>query len=176
MGGLRIRVDDLSGPEIEQFLDEHIAEMQSVTPPESKHALDLEGLRRPEVTFWSVLDGGTVVGCGALKAVDDDHAEIKSMRVAPSHRRRGVASLLLEHILAEATARGFSQVSLETGSFEFFEPARRLYTSHGFEPCEPFADYKPDPNSFFMTRSLGALRATPAGPTGRERPRRRRST
>lgn len=154
MGQLHIRVDDLSGREIGEFLDEHIAEMQSVTPPESKHALDLEGLRQPEVTFWSVLDDETVVGCGALKAMDDHHAEIKSMRVAPSHRRQGVASALLGHILAEATARGFSQVSLETGSFEFFEPARRLYTVHGFEPCEPFAGYKPDPNSFFMTRTL----------------------
>lgn len=153
-GELRIVVDDLSGQEIADFLAEHIAEMKAVTPPGSKHALDLDGLRVPEVTFWSVYDGAGLVGCGAIKALDDEHAEIKSMRVAPSHRRCGVATTLLRHMLAEARARGFSRVSLETGSFGFFEPARRLYRSHGFEYCDPFGDYRPDPNSVFMTRRL----------------------
>jgi putative acetyltransferase len=154
MGELQITVDDLSGPEIAAFLEEHIEEMRSTTPPESKHALDLDGLRRPEITFWTVHADGEIVGSGALKALDAGHAELKSMRVPPTHRRRGIASTLLEHILSEANRRGFRRVSLETGSFEFFQPARQLYLAHGFEYCEPFADYKADPNSVFMTRSL----------------------
>ncbi|MFI5762551.1 GNAT family N-acetyltransferase [Streptomyces sp. NPDC051563] len=151
---MNITVDDLSGPEIAGFLDEHVRQMRSLTPVESKHALDLEGLRRPEVTFWSVMDGDTVVGCGAIKRLDAEHAELKSMRTAPTLTRSGVASRLLEHIITEATAMGFTRLSLETGSAEFFLPARRLYGKFGFAPCEPFADYRPDPNSTFMTRSL----------------------
>lgn len=154
LAALRIVVDDLSGPEIAAFLEDHIAEMKAVTPPGSKHALDLDGLRRPEITFWSVYDGETLAGCGALKQLDAEHGEIKSMRVAPSHRSRGVASTLLRHILDEARLRGISRVSLETGSFAFFEPARRLYASHGFAECGPFASYREDPNSVFMTRVL----------------------
>jgi len=151
---LRIVIDDLSGPEIAEFLGEHIAEMRAISPPESKHALDLDGLRRPEVTFWSVVDGNVLVGCGAIKALDAGHAEIKSMRTAPSHQKRGVASVLLPHILAEARQMGFSQVSLETGSAEFFAPAHRLYAKFGFVRCGPFADYQEDPHSVFMTRAL----------------------
>jgi putative acetyltransferase len=151
---MRIVIDDLSGPEIAEFLGEHIAEMRAVSPPESKHALDLDGLRRPEVTFWSVVDGAALVGCGAIKALDADHAEIKSMRTAPSHQKRGVASTLLQHILSEAKRMGFSQVSLETGSDEFFVPAHRLYAKFGFVRSGPFADYKEDPHSVFMTRAL----------------------
>jgi putative acetyltransferase len=128
--------------------------MRAVTPPESKHALDLAGLRRPEVTFWSVLDGETVVCTGALKELDPTHAEIKSMRTAPSHKGRGLASALLEHMVSEAKKRGYSRLSLETGSVDFFAPARGLYAKLGFEPCDPFADYQEDPNSVFMTKML----------------------
>lgn len=151
---MRIVVDDLSGPEIAGFLREHVEEMRAVTPPGSKHALDLEGLRKPEVTFWSVLDGDTVVGCGAIKELDPGHAEIKSMRTAPSHKRRSIASMMLEHIMTHARARGYTRLSLETGSFEFFTPARGLYAKYGFEYCGPFGDYLEDPNSVFMTREL----------------------
>jgi putative acetyltransferase len=154
MGPVRIVVDDLSGPQIAVFLAAHVEEMRSVTPPESKHALDLDGLRAPEITFWSVLDGDTLVGCGALKALDAGHAEVKSMRSAPDARRSGVASMLLEHIIAEATRRGYSRLSLETGSFDFFAPARALYAKHGFVYCGPFAGYEEDPNSVFMTKQL----------------------
>nr|WP_062334024.1 GNAT family N-acetyltransferase [Herbidospora sakaeratensis] len=149
-----IAVDDLSGPEIAAFLEEHIREMRATTPPESKHALDLDGLRRPEVTFWSVRDGGVIVGCGAIKALDDVHAEVKSMRTAAARKRGGVASLLLGHLIAEAARMGFTRLSLETGSAEFFAPARSLYEKFGFTYCEPFADYLPDPLSVFMTREL----------------------
>ncbi|WP_062345574.1 GNAT family N-acetyltransferase [Herbidospora yilanensis] len=151
---MRIVVDDLSGPEIAAFLEEHIREMRATTPPESKHALDLDGLRRPEVTFWSVRDEGVIVACGAIKALDDVHAEVKSMRTAAARKRSGVASLLLGHLIAEAARMGFTRLSLETGSAEFFAPARSLYEKFGFTYCEPFADYRPDPLSVFMTREL----------------------
>ncbi|MEV4837932.1 GNAT family N-acetyltransferase [Nonomuraea sp. NPDC049486] len=151
---MEIVVDDLTGDEIAKFLDEHVREMLSTTPPESKHALDLDGLRRPEITFWSVWDDGTLVGCGAIKRLDPGHAELKSMRTATARKRGGVASFLLAHIIAEAERMGIRRLSLETGSAEFYLPARRLYEKFGFTFCEPFADYRPDPNSVFMTRVL----------------------
>lgn len=154
---MQIAVDDLSGPEIAAFLDAHVQEMRSITPLESKHALDLDGLRRPEVTFWTVRDDdGALVGCGAIKRLDPGHAEIKSMRTASARKRAGVASALLAHIVAEAAAAGYTRLSLETGSADFFAPARALYAKFGFEYCEPFADYREDPHSAFMTRSLQA--------------------
>jgi putative acetyltransferase len=151
---VEIVVDDLSGPEIAAFLDEHVQQMRSITPVEGKYALDLDGLRRPEITFWSIWDGGALVGCGAIKRLDADHAEVKSMRTAPARTRGGVASLLLAHIIAEARRMGFARLSLETGSAEFFLPARRLYEKFGFRYCEPFADYRPGPHNVFMTRTL----------------------
>ncbi|GAA0425243.1 N-acetyltransferase [Acrocarpospora corrugata] len=151
---MKIVIDDLSGPEIAEFLSEHMREMRSTSPPESVHALDLDGLRKPEVTFWTALDGDTLVGCGAIKRLDPDHAEVKSMRTKPIRKRSGVASLLLEHIIAEARRMGFTRLSLETGSTDFFLPARKLYEKFGFDYCEPFADYRPDPHSAFMTRAL----------------------
>ncbi|HEU5475338.1 MAG TPA: GNAT family N-acetyltransferase [Actinophytocola sp.] len=151
---MRIVVDDLSGTEIAEFLNEHVREMLSITPPESKHALDLDGLRRPEVTFWSMMDGDVLVGCGAIKRLDAEHAELKSMRTATTRKRGGIASRLLEHILAEARRMGFTRISLETGSADFFRPARSLYEKYGFGYCEPFGDYRLDPHSVFMTRAL----------------------
>ncbi|MEO3889393.1 GNAT family N-acetyltransferase [Nonomuraea sp. B5E05] len=151
---MKIVVDDLSSPEIARFLDEHVQQMRFITPLESKHALDLDGLREPGVTFWSVMDGDAVVGCGAIKRLDAGHAEVKSMRTSQARRQSGIASLLLDHIIAEARRMGFTRLSLETGSAEFFLPARRLYEKFGFAYCEPFADYKPDPHSAFMTRTL----------------------
>jgi len=149
-----IVVDDLTGPEIAAFLDEHVREMLSISPPESKHALDLEALRTPGITFWSVRDGSAVVGCGALKRLDTGHGEVKSMRTAVARKRSGIASMMLEHIIAEARRMGFTRLSLETGSAEFFAPARGLYEKFGFGYCEPFAGYRPDPLSVFLTRTL----------------------
>lgn len=151
---MNIVVDDLSGPQIAAFLHEHVQEMRSITPLESKHALNLDDLRKADVTFWSVRDGDVVVGCGALKKLDPLHAELKSMRTASARKRSGIASRLLEHILTEAKRMGFTRLSLETGSAEFFLPARKLYERFGFDYCEPFADYRPDPNSMFMTKLL----------------------
>lgn len=151
---MKIAVDDLTGPEIAGFLDEHVQQMLSITPPESKHALDLDGLRGPEMTLWTATEAGRVVGCGAIKRLDAQHAELKSMRTAPARQRSGVASRLLEHIIGEARTSGFVRISLETGSDAFFLPARRLYEKFGFGYCDPFADYRPDPLSVFMTRTL----------------------
>ncbi|WP_245562638.1 GNAT family N-acetyltransferase [Nocardia araoensis] len=152
--GLRIVVDDLTGPEIAALLTEHLAEMAAHSPAESMHALDPAALRRPGITFWTAWDGAALAGCAALKRLDDDHAEIKSMRTAGTHQRRGIGSILLRHLLAEATERGYRRLSLETGAHDFFRPARRLYAAHGFADCAPFGDYRPDPHSVFMTRAL----------------------
>jgi putative acetyltransferase len=151
---MTIRKDDLSGPEIAALLAEHLQCMAEVSPPESCHALDIQKLRQPEITFWSVWQGEELAGCGALKELDAAHAEIKSMRTAKSHLRKGVATMLLEHIIKEAERRGYRRLSLETGAMAFFEPARRLYSGFGFQRCAPFGDYIEDPNSVFMTKEL----------------------
>ncbi|MEV7597699.1 GNAT family N-acetyltransferase [Kitasatospora sp. NPDC089797] len=151
---MKIAVDDLTGSEIIAFLESHLTDMRSTTPPESKHALDLDALRKPDVTFWSAEDGGSVVGCGAVKRLDPEHGEIKSMRTDPSRKRSGIASTLLGHIIGEARRMGYTRLSLETGANDFFAPARALYEKFEFEYCAPFADYREDPNSVFMTRLL----------------------
>jgi len=124
------------------------------SPPESIHALDLDALRKPEITFWSVWQGTELMGCGAIKQLDAGHGEIKSMRTASAHLRKGVAASLMRHILEEAGRRSYRRLSLETGSEEAFAPARSLYASFGFQFCGPFADYAEDPYSVFMTRGL----------------------
>jgi putative acetyltransferase len=149
-----LRLDDLRGPEIARLLEEHMADMRAASPPESVHALDLDGLRKPEISFWTLWQGDQLAGCGALKALDATHAEIKSMRTAAAFRRRGVARQVLQHLLDQARQRQYQRVSLETGPMAFFAPARQLYASFGFEPCGPFADYWNDPNSVFMTMTL----------------------
>jgi putative acetyltransferase len=124
------------------------------SPPESRHALNLDALRKPEITFWSAWDGHGLVGCGALKELDLLHGEVKSMKTSTSHLRKGVAKELLQHIINEAKRRGYQRLSLETGSMVAFEPAKRLYTSFGFQYCKPFSDYIEDPNSLFMTKEI----------------------
>ncbi|WP_051207978.1 GNAT family N-acetyltransferase [Saccharospirillum impatiens] len=154
----RIQIDDLSGPEIALLLEEHLADMNATSPPESKHALDLGGLKHPDVTFWTLWartgngQGDQLAGCCALKRLDDHHGEIKSMRTAPAFRRQGVAQRLLQHLLDEARAQHLQRLSLETGSMDYFAAARALYSRFGFEVCLPFGDYTEDPNSVFMTR------------------------
>lgn len=151
---MEIKRDDLTGEQVIALIAEHLRGMFLDSPPESVHALDLDGLRRPEITFWSAWDGEELAGIGALKEHGGGHGEIKSMRTASSHLRKGVARLLLDHIIEEAKRRGYSRISLETGSTESFEPARKLYESFGFQVCGPFADYIEDPFSVFMTRKL----------------------
>jgi len=149
-----IQIEDPSKQDIVALLEEHLRDMYANSPACSVHALDVERLRQPEITFWTARENGRLVGCGALKQLDERHGELKSMRTTPQARHRGVARSLLAHVLDAARARGMTRISLETGSQAFFQPARALYTRHGFEICGPFGDYQPDPNSVFMTRSL----------------------
>jgi putative acetyltransferase len=151
---LEIRIDDLSSPEIAGLLQQHLDDLEPHSPPESRHALDLEALQAADVTFWSVWQDRDLVGCGALKELDARHGEIKSMRTVSAHLRKGVATALLEYILNEAQRRCYRRLSLETGSMEAFSPAHALYTRFGFQHCAPFADYVEDPNSIFMTLEL----------------------
>ena len=152
---LEIRTDDLRGPEIVDLLTEHLRSLAEISPPESMHALNLDELRQPDITFWSVWQENALAGCGALKQLNPEHGEIKSMRTAKAHLRKGIASMLLEHIITEAKQRGYRRLSLETGGAkEHFDPAHNLYHKFGFKPCPPFASYLEDPNSLFMTREL----------------------
>src|SRR5204863_3866521 len=122
-----IRIDDLSGPEIAALLREHLRCLALVTPLESRHALNLDGLRNPDVTFWSIWKGSELAGCGALKELDPKHGEIKSMRTAYAYQRKGIATQMIRHLTEESKRRGYRRLSLETGAMEYFEPARRLY-------------------------------------------------
>ncbi len=151
---MHIKVDDLAGPEIYALLQEHLAGMRALSPPESVHALDLAALRHPSITFWTVWDGADLMACGALKALDTTHGELKSMRTSAKHLRKGVAKALLQHILGEARNRGYTRLSLETGSVAGFEAARKMYSDFGFTVCPPFADYVEDPFSVCMSRVL----------------------
>lgn len=162
-----IRQDDLSGAQVHALLGEHLRDMALLSPPDSVHALDLSGLLRPDICFWTIwqsppdrggaiagLDDAVLLGCGALKAITDTHGEVKSMRTALAHRRKGVARAVLTHILAEARHLGFQRLSLETGSAAAFKPAHALYAAAGFELCGPFEGYVADHYSVFMTIQL----------------------
>ncbi len=151
---MEIRVGDLSHPEVIALLHEHLHSMTLHSPPKSIHALDLDALRSPDITFWSVWQGAELMGCGALKELTPRHGEIKSMRTVAAHQRKGVAAQLMRHILDVAKSRSYERLSLETGSMDAFAPARSLYAGFGFKPCAPFADYVLDPYSVFMTREL----------------------
>jgi putative acetyltransferase len=150
----KVKVDDLKSPDIAEFLSEHLRCLAEVSPVESRHALNLEELRGSDITFWTVYCGEQLVGCGALRQLDLRHGEIKSMRTAKACLRKGVGSLVLHTIISEARRRGYRRLSLETGSMDYFNPAHALYHKFGFRNCPPFADYRPDPNSVFLTREL----------------------
>ncbi|MBU7595183.1 GNAT family N-acetyltransferase [Metabacillus halosaccharovorans] len=152
---MEIKKDDLTGVKVAELIMEHLHVMTLSSPPESIHALNIEKLRQPNITFWTAWEGTELAGMGALKELDSSHGEIKSMRTSSSYLRKGVARRMLQHILNEAKNRGYKQLSLETGSMAAFEPARKLYADFGFKDCEPFSDYKEDPNSIYMTKKLG---------------------
>lgn len=151
---MHVALDDPSRPDVRALLEEHLRNMHALSPRESVHALDVDRLKTPEITFWSVRDGETLLGCGALRELDPLHGEVKSMRTPQALRRRGAGRAVLAHMIEEARRRGYERLSLETGSMEAFRPAWRLYESFGFAFCGPFADYKPDPNSVFMSLEL----------------------
>jgi len=149
-----IEVDDLSRPAVHALLNEHLQNMYALSPPESVHALDLDKLRSPDITFWTAWEGAELVGCGALKELDRTHGELKSMRTPQARRRIGAGRALLDHLVAVARSRGYRRLSLETGALPAFLPAQRLYASAGFTFCGPFGDYREDPNSCFMSLRL----------------------
>jgi len=151
---MRIIEDDLTGPEIRALLETHFAGMLANSPEGSCHFLDFDGLNAPDVTFWSIWDKESLAGCGALKELDAEHGEIKSMRTHADHLRKGVGAMMLTHIISEARERGYRRLSLETGSTEAFIPALALYEAHGFEFCPPFGEYVEDPFSRFMTLAI----------------------
>jgi putative acetyltransferase len=151
---MHIIEDDLTGPAIRALLETHFAGMLANSPVGSCHFLDFDGLNASDVTFWSIWDGDSLAGCGALKELDPEHGEIKSMRTHEDHLRKGVGAMMLTHIISEARERGYRRLSLETGSSEAFVPAVRLYEAHGFEYCPPFGAYKEDPHSHFMTLAI----------------------
>lgn len=153
-GAWRIVEDDLSGAAIRALLEQHFAGMLANSPAGSCHFLDFDGLRAEGVTFWSIHRDDELAGCGALKILDAQHGEIKSMRTAEAFLRQGVAAYMLDHIIGVARERGLERLSLETGSSGAFEPALALYCRFGFTECAPFAGYTPDPFSRFMTRAL----------------------
>ncbi len=151
--------DDPARGDVHQLLTEHLADMYATSPAESVHALDHTALSGPSITFWTAREDGDLLGCGALKLLGSPpgstlHGEIKSMRTTASARGRGVATLMLRHILNDARARNLERVYLETGTEDYFAPARRLYARNGFTECPPFAGYTVDPNSVFMELPL----------------------
>ena len=151
---LRIQLDDLTGAPTRALIARHLAGMHALSPAESVHALDLDRLRQPDVTFWSAWVGDEIAGCGALKELGGARGELKSMRVADAFLGQGVGRALLVHLMSEARARGMTSLWLETGNAPAFEPAQRLYASAGFTRCGPFEGYAEDPFSVFMTRTI----------------------
>jgi putative acetyltransferase len=151
---MRIITGDFSDARVLELLRIHLTSSRANTARGSAHALDIAGLQSPDVSFWTIWEGETLLGCGALKRLAPDHGEVKSMHTVQAARRAGVGSAMLRHIVATARARGMARLSLETGSWDHFAPARALYRSHGFVECGPFADYVLDPNSVFMTLEM----------------------
>lgn len=151
---MHIEPADIDSPAFVALMEEHRATMRAASPLESQHALDLDGLRRADVSVWVLRDRDGLAGCGALQRLDDAHAEIKAMRTARRYQRRGVARTILAFLVEEAKRRGHTRLSLETGATDYFVPARRLYATAGFVPCAPFGDYEDDPNSAYMTRTI----------------------
>jgi putative acetyltransferase len=151
---MRITQGDFNDPRVVDLLHTHLTRARAETAAGSAHALDLSGLQSPDISFWTIWDGDTLLGCGALKRLSADHGEVKSMHTRESTRKQGAGSAMLRHIIAAARADGLSRLSLETGSREYFRPARTFYAKHGFVECGPFADYVPDPNSVFMSLDL----------------------
>ena len=151
---MRIIDGDFTDARVLDLLRFHLTNARAQTAPGSDHALDPAGLQAPGISFWTIWDDDTLLGCGALKRLNADHGEVKSMHTAQVARRKGIGSAMLLHIIASARARRMSRLSLETGSWDYFAPARALYARHGFVDCAPFADYVLDPNSVFMTLEL----------------------
>ena len=152
---LRIIEDDLNGADIQALLERHAAGMAEASPPGTCHFFDLDALRAPSVTVWSIWDGDALAGCGALHELDPTHGELKSMRTHDEHLGKGVGRQMLDHLMVVARDRGYERLSLETGVQPGFEPARTLYARHGFARCGPFGSYVEDGNSIPISEAMG---------------------
>ena len=140
--------------DVDKLLRRHFVELRSVSPAGSTHVLDIEGLKDNSIKFWSMWENEELIGCGALKTLEPDHGEFKSIRVADKFRKNKIGQKIISHLIDRSQQLGFKKLSVETGSGEFFAPARKLFKSFGFEPCEPFAHYKEDPNSCYYSLKL----------------------
>jgi len=149
-----IKPADFSDQKLIDLLSVHVTTARAATALGSAHALDLEGLKSPDIDFWTLWEGEALLGVGALKQLTPDHGEVKSMHTVENARGRGVGTLMLRHLIEQARLKGMTRLSLETGSWDYFIPARALYAMHGFAECPPFGDYRPDPNSVFMAIKL----------------------
>lgn len=160
-----VRPGNLDDPSVAALLERHHLTASAQTAAGSAHALDLESFRSADLSLWTLWSGGVLLACGALKALSAAEGEIKAMHTTQAARRKGAGRGMLAHLVGEARARGYRRVSLETGSWPYFEPARQLYLSQGFEPCAPFGTYREDPNSVFMTFDL-TRPGPPTSPSG----------
>lgn len=152
--GWRVVPGDLADPRVIALLETHVTTALATSPRESCHAFDVSALRKPEISFWAIWDDDALLGVGALMDPGNSEGEVKSMHTARAARGRGVGGAMVRHIVAVAQTRALNRLNLETGSMDYFAPARALYARHGFTECAPFGDYRPDPNSVFMTRRL----------------------
>ena len=145
---------NFDNPEVNELLKKHFIELRSVSPEGSTHVLDIDGLKDPSIKFWSLWENNKLIGCGALKFLEKDHGEFKSIRVADEFRKKGIGERIINHLIEEAKKLEISKLSIETGAGEFFAPARKLFNKFGFKKSEPFAHYKIDPNSCYFTLDL----------------------
>ena len=148
---------NFDNPEVDDLLRKHFIELKSVSPAGSTHVLDIDGLKNPSIKFWSLWENEKLMGCGALKFLNENHGEFKSIRVADQYRRKGYGKKIISHLIAEAKELKIKKISIETGSGEFFKSARRLFKNFGFEKCEPFSHYKADANSCYMTLEINSF-------------------
>tara|TARA_B100001750_G_C15196056_1_gene441232 strand:+ start:205 stop:669 length:465 start_codon:yes stop_codon:yes gene_type:complete len=143
--------------EVDKLLRKHFIELRSVSPPGSTHVLDIDGLKDPSIKFWSLWENEKIVGCGALKFLNENHGEFKSIRVVDQYRRKGYGQKIITHLIGEAKKLNIEKISIETGSGKFFKSARKLFKKFGFKKCEPFAHYKIDSNSCYMNLEINSF-------------------
>ena len=148
---------NFDNPEVDKLLRKHFIELRSVSPAGSTHVLDIDGLKDPSIKFWSLWENEKLMGCGALKFLNENHGEFKSIRVADQYRGKGYGKRIINHLIAEAKELKIKKISIETGSGEFFKSARNLFKNFGFKKCEPFSHYKTDPNSCYMTLEINSF-------------------
>ena len=141
-------------PEVNELLEKHFIELRASSPEGSAHVLDINGLKVPSIKFWSFWENEKLMGCGALKFLNEEHGEFKSIRVHDNFRKKGSGIKVINHLINEAKKLNIKRISIETGAGKFFEPARNLFNQCSFTPCKPFAHYKEDPNSIYLTKHI----------------------